>query len=230
VSLEIRPDPEPRDGHDGAIVDLAPAAALALRRNGHEAGLAIPLAPSTAPPSGTRLLQYLPAIFQGDDFTTRFLCIFGDILDPLERMVGQLPDYFDPATAPPELLEQLAEWVSLDAGADWPDAQRRALAGQAVRIYGNRGTTQGLRLYLRALTGHAPLIVENGDGFRLGGDARLGYNTLLGRERPGWFTVTVLVANATALDDDLVRRAIESEKPFGTRYLLRFAAVSSRTR
>jgi hypothetical protein len=81
---------------------------------------------------------------------------------------------------------------------------------------------QALKLHLQALTGTAPLISENTDGFRLGSEARLGTNTMLGRERPAQLTITIVAADPAAVDEDLVRDAIEAEVPLGTRPVLRF--------
>jgi phage tail-like protein len=173
---------------------------------------------------GERLLRYLPSIYSEDDFTARFLGIFEGMLDPIEQLVRDLPYYFDPATAPPALLPWLAEWLATDDAAAWPAPAQRALLRDAVRIFGRRGTAEGLQLHLAALIGTPPLLTDNGTGFRLGTTARLGYNTVLGTEQPNTFTVTLVVADPATLDTDLVREAIERETPVGAQYVLRVVA------
>jgi phage tail-like protein len=214
----LNADATQQDGHEERAIIPASSAPLAPveRRDLALAGQGEELRRS-------RLLDYLPAIFADDDFSARFVRIFEDILDPIEQLVQNLPYYFDPPTAPPALVEWLAEWVDLHEGAGWPARQRQALISQAVPIYGSRGTARSLKLHLQALCGTEPLITENSNGFRLGADARLGYNTLLGHERPGAFTVTVVVPDPAALDPDLVHTAIETEKPLGTQAIVRFA-------
>lgn len=206
---------------NGQTAPLEGDAALATRvgRNGRDDETALP--PDPAHRRAHRLLQYLPGIYSSDDFAARFLGIFEHILDPIEQQVRNLPYYFDPPTAPPALVPWLAEWVAQAEGAGWPLAAQRGLIKNAVRIFTHRGTLAGLKLHLQALGVADPLITDNGDGFRLGHDARLGYNTHLGRERPGWFTVTLPVADPAALDTDLAREAIESSQPVGARYVLR---------
>ena len=218
TTSRLNQDAAERDGHEQQAITPAdaPSALLPTVDGRHDLALRGPGEQTRR----SRLLDYLPSIFADDPFAARFVCIFEDILDPIEQQVRNLPYYFDPPTAPPALVDWLAEWVDLREGAGWPTPQRQALIEEAVPIYGSRGTARSLKGHLQALVGTEPLITENGDGFRLGADARLGYNTLLGRERPGWITVTV-VADPATVDADLVHTAIETEKPLGTRAGLR---------
>src|SRR3990172_11674081 len=125
----------------------------------------------------SRYLDYLPGVYRQDDFMGRFLLVFESILGPVERMVDELPGYFDPAVCPEELLPYLAHWVALALAERWPIARRRRMIKAAAELHRYRGTRRGLRAYLWAVTGVTPLIVENCDGSRLGSDNRLGLNT-----------------------------------------------------
>lgn len=72
-------------------------------------------------------LQYLPAPFQTDSFTGRFLMIVESVLGPIERTIGNLALYFDPRLTPAELLPWLASWVGLELDENWLVAQQRQL-------------------------------------------------------------------------------------------------------
>src|SRR5438876_2866308 len=91
-------------------------------------------------PEASSYLKYLPAIYSSDSFVGRFLRIFEDVLGPIQVMVDNQPYYFDPMTAPKDLLNLLAFWVDLDEGADWPLPKRRALVAAAPILYRMRGT------------------------------------------------------------------------------------------
>ena len=205
-----------RNGREDQGAGAAPGVQVPAGSNGY----APPAAPAPTDPFAGRLLSYLPGIYNADDFTARFLGIFEATLDPIEEQVQHQPDYFAPETAPAALVDWLAQWVGLEEGGDWPAERRRALILAAARVYAGRGTLAGLKLHLQALTGVPPLIIENSDGFRLGADARLGYNTPLGRARPFWFTVTLVLPAGATPDEELVRTVIEIEKPAGSVYLL----------
>ncbi len=173
----------------------------------------------------SRLLDYLPALYAGDDFLNRFLWIFEDTLTPLQQQAQNLHYYFDPLTAPAELVGWLATWVNLVLDDSWPIELRRVLIHNAADLYSRRGTRRGLLEYLKLYTGTEPEISEYSDGMRLGAETFLGVNTkLAGRERHS-FTVTLRLSGLS--DEELyykeanVRRIIETEKPAHTAYRLR---------
>ena len=170
-------------------------------------------------------LQYLPTVYHGDAFLGRFLLIFESILGPIERSIDTLADTLNPRLAPAELLPWLASWVGLEPDEHWPLERRRELVAQAATLYRWRGTRRGLREHLRLYTERPPLIVENFTGMRLGQDAMLGVNTALGEPRPHTIVVTVLADRPEDLDEPLVRRIIEAEKPAHVGYTLEIRAV-----
>jgi phage tail-like protein len=192
--------------------------------NGHADGV---LAPRSEPRTESEWLQYLPGPFQSDDFTARFLLICESIHAPLERTIDTMARYFDPRLAPPELLPWLASWVGIELDENWPLPARRQLILWAARLYRWRGTRRGMREHLRILTGHAPLIVENFDGGRVGQDAILGVNTQVGasQPRPNTIHITVIADDPSRVDERMVRQVVEFQKPAHVGYTLDIRAT-----
>ena len=168
----------------------------------------------------SRYLEYLPGLYRQDEFMGRFLLIFEDILSPLEKMVDNLPLYFDPDLCPEGLLDYLARWVSLALNERYPLEHRRRMVKAAAEFYRWRGTRRGLKAFLEAVTGVTPLIVENTDGIRLGQDCRLGLNSRLGSPIAHCVAVTLPVEGEVQVDRAEVEALLEAEKPAHTVYLL----------
>ncbi|MCL5109898.1 MAG: phage tail protein I [Chloroflexi bacterium] len=184
-----------------------------------EEGVSPPVEAPELEPS--RYLDYLPAIFRQDEFMGRFLLVFESVLGPLEGVVAELPYYCDPSVSPEDMLPYLAHWVALGLDERWPEAQRRRMIRAAAELHRWRGTRRGLRAYVQAITGIAPLVVENTDGSRLGEDNRLGWSTRLGREVPHCVTVTVPVEPGQTVDEAELAELVQAEKPAHTVYVLR---------
>ena len=53
------------------------------------------------------LADALPALFQEDGFTQRFMSAFDAALAPVFATLDNLPTYFDPWLTPPDFLEWL---------------------------------------------------------------------------------------------------------------------------
>jgi phage tail-like protein len=165
-------------------------------------------------------LQYLPAPYHEDPFVGRFLMIFESVLSPIEQTIDNVPHYFDPHITPGELVPWLASWVALDLDDNWPLHLQRELVARAAELSRWRGTRRALGERMRLYTGHAPLVVENCDGMRLGQDAMLGVNTRMGDFHPHTLQVTVLVDEGVEIDEQILRRIIEAEKPAHVAYTL----------
>ncbi len=166
----------------------------------------------------SKYLDYLPGIYRDNDFLGRFLLIFQNILDPIERTVDNLHCYFDPRMTPPEFLPWLASWVDLVLDPTWPEERRRELVASAAELFRWRGTRKGLSEYLRIYTGKTPEIIEFIEGMRLGPEARLGMGTRLGSSGGGYhFTVTI---ESEGLDIEKIKAIIESQKPAHVLYTL----------
>ena len=151
-------------------------------------------------------LQYLPAIYQDDEFLNRFLMIFEEILSPVESILENIHYHFDPMMAPEGFLPWLASWIDLVLDENWPVQKRRELIKAGVELYHWRGTKRGLQEYLKIYTGVDPEIIEHfteNDG------------------GPYRFTVVIRVPDPKSLDERLVRRVIDAEKPAHTGYDLR---------
>ncbi len=157
-------------------------------------------------PEPSKLLQYLPAIYQGSDFMGRFLHIFEEIVAPVEDVLDQTHLYFDPRTAPPSLLTWLASWIDLVLDENWPEAHRRELIRRGVELYQWRGTRRGLLTYLKIYVGVEPEIVEHFTAADGG---------------PFRFSVVLRMENKKSVAEARVRRIIEAEKPAHTSYDLR---------
>jgi phage tail-like protein len=177
----------------------------------------------------SRYLRFLPGVYHQDPFLGRFLLIFESVLEPIERLVGNLPLYTEPAFAPVEFLPWLAHWVAVSLDSSWPVERQRALIADAVEIYRWRGTRRGLALHIGAYTGVRPLIQEERDGFRLGSDGGLGWTTRLVRSTPTpmHFTVTVPSPRPEMLQEEVLRAIIEEDKPAHTTYALRVVRCSA---
>ena len=174
----------------------------------------------------SRYLRHLPALYERDELMGRFLMLFESFWDPIEGQIDQLPAYFDPRTAPSDLLPWLAGWLDLVLDPRWPEAKRRRLLQSAVQLYRRRGTRAGLADYLEIYTDVRPQIVEHrAENFVLGPEARLGQGIALGRRNaPHTFTVKLALPALPEAQAEARRRMIEQiiemEKPAHTAYLL----------
>ncbi len=108
----------------------------------------------------SRYLDYLPALFQENDFLGTFLLPFERHMDGLGSILSGLGRYFDPYRTDPDFLPWLASWVALVLDPDWDESKRRELIAKAVDLYRYRGTVKGLKEYLKIYTGLEPDIRE----------------------------------------------------------------------
>lgn len=166
-------------------------------------------------------LQYLPALYQDDEFMGQFLLIFEDTMKSIENTINNMALYFDPLLTPESLLPWLASWVNLVLNPAWPLERRRVLVKSAASLYRLRGTKLGLSEYLRICTGSVPEISEYIQGMTLDEDNRLGENTRLGSSGTGHhFTVSIELDGENGIDVDAIRSIIDSQKPAHTVYSL----------
>ncbi len=117
---------------------------------------------AAALPTPQPLGPALPALYQEDDFTTRFVSGFDEVLAPVFSALDNFPSYIDPALTPEDFLSWLNSWVGFASDERMPLDRRRALIRAAVEVYQWLGTVRGLRAHIALLTGDEPDIEESG--------------------------------------------------------------------
>ena len=125
--------------------------------------LALPDPPGEGP---SRYLADLPDSFQDGvcgDFLGRFLKIFESLWEPLERRQDCLDLYFDPRTCPGSFVPWLAGWLGLLMDRRLPERRQRRLIAEAMSLYEQRGTSEGLKRMIEVCTGLTPEIEKIAD-------------------------------------------------------------------
>jgi phage tail-like protein len=181
--------------------------------------------------------DFLPVLYREVDFISRFMKIFEQAFEPVIQSFNVMWANLDPLTAPQTLLPFLAHWVAWPLDPLWDLQQQRRLISRAVELYCWRGTRKGLRLYLHLYTGlplgeylpdtDKPISITEpfGQGFVLGA-AKLGESAVLGGGQPYHFRVHLRPDNSQSIDEQLVRRIIEQEKPAYCTYELIIAPIT----
>lgn len=102
---------------------------------------------------------------------------------------------------------------------DFPNFNKqRDLIYRALEIYSWRGTKRGLREYLHFCTGlpnddnYIAIQDVFAEGFQIG-QTQLGRTSVVGGGKPFHFVVRLYTENANTIDEKLVRKIIEQEKP-----------------
>ncbi len=192
-----------------------------------------------------RYLEYLPSLFEQDDFMGRFLMLFESFWGPIDQQISSIHNYFDPDLTPARFLPWLASWFDLVLDDNWSEAQQRELLNTVMWLYRRRGTRVALQRYLEIFTRHPVEILEKrAKNMTLGPRARLGVGVALGTgNMPHTFTVKVQldeILPPPELDADagarevarqekqrlaLINRIIVAEKPAHTSYRLEVTTV-----
>lgn len=107
------------------------------------------------------MVDYLPAIYRGEDFTRRFLSIFNSMYQDMDAVLDELPAYMDFEHTSGDMLRCLASWVCVDSGED--DEAFRELIRSALDDYEDLYTVEGVRRSIRRLTGREPILIEHAD-------------------------------------------------------------------
>ena len=108
---------------------------------------------------GDHMMDYLPAIYQEDGFTRRFLSIFDSLYTDMDRAIDALPGEIDFDHARGDLLRYLAQWVCVEAGEG--EALLRERIRTALSDYEDLYTVEGVRRSVRRLTGRDPILIEH---------------------------------------------------------------------
>jgi phage tail-like protein len=128
-----------------------------------------------------KYLQYLPELYESDDFTSRFLMLFEGFWKPISQQIDQVDSYFDPDLTPPEFIPWLASWIGLPLDPSLPMERMRALLKQSIMFFQRRGTYQALKTYLEIYTGgQAEIRERRARNFVLGSMSNLGVDIALG--------------------------------------------------
>lgn len=107
---------------------------------------------------GDHMTDYLPAIYQGEDFTRRFLSIFDSMYADMDRCIDTLPGQMDYQYAEGDLLRYLAGWVCVEQDGDGRKLRERIRT--ALPDYEDLYTVEGVRRSIRRLTGRDPILIE----------------------------------------------------------------------
>ena len=176
-------------------------------------------------------VEYLPSIYQDNQFLGHFLLAFEQILtglsgsdtQGLEQYIDKIHTYFYPGypshenkinpaeTAPKEFLPWLAGWVALSLRDDWKEETKRRFISQIVPLYRLRGTKAGLIQILKLYTQEEVNIYEFDDP-------------------PHYFQVELSLSDRTDLarTEAIARAIIDREKPAHTFYSLQLLFPSMR--
>lgn len=150
----------------------------------------------------SKYLDYLPGIYQENDFLGRFLMIFESVFGPIERTVGNIHHYLDPDLAPPETLRWLASWLGIVLDERWPIERQRDLVRGATGLYVWRGTHRGLSTILRLATGSTPEIIEPSLA-----------DVATDPSRAFRFTVRLRIPPGEPIEREFIEALIDLEKP-----------------
>ena len=105
------------------------------------------------------MVDYLPAIYQKQDFTYRYLSIFTAMFQDLEENIELARRQLDPAAADPEMLQYLAHWLCADGSL--PEEELRRALPQVIEEYETMYTVSGIQRSVQRLTGQIPWIIEH---------------------------------------------------------------------
>ncbi|WP_204104501.1 MULTISPECIES: phage tail protein [Spirulina sp. CCY15215] len=182
-------------------------------------------------------LKYLPDLYREVDFVGRLLKIFEEAFEPDFNTASTLWAYLHPRTAPEAMLPFLAHWVGWEMTPILSLKKQRDLIAKAIEIYRWRGTRRGLRYYLHLFTDlpldehleekdkHISILELGGRGFVVG-EAGIGEDTIMGGGQPFHFIVCLRYPGDRPLDEKLVRKVIEQEKPAFCTYDLYLEEIS----
>lgn len=160
-----------------------------------------------------KYLEYLPSLYEQDNFMGRFLMLFESFLGPIDQQIANIHHYFDPDLTPTRFLPWLASWFDLTLDEFWSETQQRELLNSIIWLYRRRGTRVALQRYLEIFTQHPVEILEKrAKNMTLGSRARLGIGVALGTgNMPHTFMVKIQL-NEIDLPQDLDEAAAERER------------------
>src|SRR5256886_14983491 len=108
--------------------------------------------------------EALPALFQEDGFTQRFMSAFDAALAPVFATLDNLPTYFDPWLTPPDFLEWLGSWFGLALDDSWSVERRRAVLAGAPAFYPRLRPVHAVEAQIPDLNRGTVEIIDTGGG------------------------------------------------------------------
>ena len=148
-----------------------------------------------------KYVQFLPEIYEADNFTSRFLMLFESFWKPITQQIDQMENYFDPNMTPAVFLPWLASWIGMPMEPSLPIERMRTMLKQAVMLFQCRGTSQALQTFLEIYTDGAVEIKEQrADNFVLGERDQLGENIALGKNNHPDFVRIILHVSQVELE------------------------------
>ena len=108
--------------------------------------------------SGDHMVDYLPEIYQNQDFTYRYLSIFNSMFQDMEQEIDTLSRDVSPESASPEMLGFLAQWLCVRRTVD-PGTLRTELF-DLLAGYETMYTPESIRSSAAALAGREPWLIE----------------------------------------------------------------------
>lgn len=197
--------------------------------------------------SGSTLVEYLPSIYQKDEYIGSFLKAFEKILLGLndgvkvpnngsifedkgfEEIIDVISVIFDPNETPELFLEWLSEWTGFSIRADLTTKQQRDFLSRIIKLYRQRGTKENLQELLSIFTVGVPEVREvEGTDFQVGINSNIGDESVrLGGAQPHYFEVLISLPEGIEKKHqelnrqlEIARSLIEMEKPAHTYYKL----------
>ena len=168
------------------------------------------------------LRRGLPAIYQENDLSVRFVGSLEPLLDPVVALLDCLQAHVDPDLAPEDILALMARWLGLEVDEAWPIERKRELVRRADELARAHGTAAGLERTLKIAFPDHPLRVEDS-----------GHVTWPGRsdapkkDKAGAGFVVYCDAPLDEHELGAVSRLIEQVKPVNVTYKLRVKARKS---
>jgi phage tail-like protein len=169
--------------------------------------------------SAVPLALQLPAIFQEDDFTQRFVSAFDVALAPVVAVLDDLAAYVDPSLAPDDFVEWLAGWVGFELSGSWDLGTRRAIVGDAVNSYRRGGTAGAITDAVALASGGDVEIVESG-----GASWSSTPQSALPGDDSSTMRVTVRVDDPSQVDTARLNAFVASVKPAHVAHVLEVVA------
>jgi phage tail-like protein len=165
------------------------------------------------------LRGHLPAMYAEEDFAMRLVSAFEAVLDPLVATLDNLPEHFEAAYAPRDVLELLTDWLALERDELRSGEERRRIVQRAPELMRLRGTKAGVALALELAFPGIPFRIEDAGGVTWSLDPNAAW-----KEAPSSF---VIYCDMPLPEDRLaaVARLIEQAKPAHVAYRLRVRAA-----